>query len=75
VGLIKMCLNETYCRVRIGKKSVRQVYYWEWPETRRCFITTAFQFCFAICHQEGPREPGGTEIEWDTSAFGLCGWC
>jgi hypothetical protein len=25
VGLIKMCLNETYSRVRIGKKSVRQV--------------------------------------------------
>jgi hypothetical protein len=22
-----------------------------------------------ICHQEGPREPGGTDTEWDTSAF------
>jgi hypothetical protein len=26
VALIKMCLDETYSRVRIGKKSVRQVY-------------------------------------------------
>jgi hypothetical protein len=35
-------------------------------------MTTAFQLCFGICHQEGPREPGGTDTEWDTSAFGLC---
>jgi hypothetical protein len=27
VGLIQMCLNETYSRVHIGKKSVRQVYH------------------------------------------------
>jgi hypothetical protein len=33
-----------------------RVYYSEWPGTRRCFITIAFQFCFGICHQEGPRE-------------------
>jgi sorting nexin-29 len=24
-------------------------------------ITIAFQLCFGICHQEGPREPGRTE--------------
>jgi hypothetical protein len=24
------------------------------------------------CHQEDPREPGGTDTEWDKSAFGLC---
>jgi hypothetical protein len=59
-GLIKMCLNETYSRVQ---KSARLVYLSEWPETRRCFITTAFQLCFGICHQEGPREPGRTENE------------
>jgi len=29
----------------------------------RCFITIAFQLCFRICHQEGPRKRGsiGTE--------------
>jgi hypothetical protein len=30
----------------------------------------AFQLCYGVCHQEGPREPGRTDIEWDTSAFG-----
>jgi hypothetical protein len=32
----------------------------------------AFQFCFRICHQESPRESGQFEVEWDTSAIGLC---
>jgi hypothetical protein len=27
-------------------------------------------FCMGV-NQEGPREPGGTDTEWDTSAFGL----
>jgi hypothetical protein len=34
-------------------------------------ITTAFQLCFRICRYEGPEKPGGTEIEWDTSASDL----
>jgi hypothetical protein len=38
VRLIKMCLNETYSKVRVGKLS-------EWPETRRCSIANGFQ-CF-----------------------------
>jgi hypothetical protein len=29
----------------------------------RCFITTAFQLFFEICHQEGPREPVGENID------------
>jgi hypothetical protein len=36
------------------------------------FIIIAFQLRFEICHEEGPREAGRTEIEWNTSAFGLC---
>jgi hypothetical protein len=39
-----MCLNETYSRVRIGKKSVLQVYCSKWPETRRCFINTVLEY-------------------------------
>jgi hypothetical protein len=27
---------------------------------------------FKIFHQEDPRKPGGTEIEWDKFASGLC---
>jgi hypothetical protein len=25
-----------------------------------------YHHCFGICQQEGAREPGRTEIEWDT---------
>jgi hypothetical protein len=47
VRLIKMCLNEAYSKVRIGKHLFS---YPEWSKTRRCSITTAFQLCFRICH-------------------------
>jgi hypothetical protein len=47
VRLIKMCLNETYNKVRIF---VGQFSYPKWSKTRRCSITTAFQLCFRICH-------------------------
>jgi hypothetical protein len=57
VGLNKMCLNEIYSRVRIGK------YLSDKFTIENGFITTAFQLCFGICHQEGPREP---------RASGLC---
>jgi hypothetical protein len=36
------------------------------------FIVTDFQLSFTICHLEGPGKSGETEIEWDTSASGLC---
>jgi hypothetical protein len=41
-------------------------------QNKKAFITVAFQLCFAICHQKGPRKPGWTETEWDTSIFDLC---
>jgi hypothetical protein len=72
VWLIKMCLNETFSTVRIGKNLTCLAYCSEWLETRRCFIAIAFQLCFGICHHEGPRETGRTETEWDTSVSGLC---
>jgi hypothetical protein len=56
VRLIKMCLNETYSKVCIGKLLSDKISYSEWAETRRCFITIALQFCFRICHQESPRK-------------------
>jgi hypothetical protein len=31
-------------------------------ETRRCFITIAFQLCFKICHKEGPENQEGLEL-------------
>jgi hypothetical protein len=41
VRLIKICLNETYSKVRIGKH-LSDSSYPEWFKARRCFITTAF---------------------------------
>jgi hypothetical protein len=67
VWLIIMCLIETYSKVCISKFP-----YLKWSETRRCFITTALQLSFRIWLDEGPGNPGGTEIGGVTSAFGLC---
>ena len=43
VRLIKICMNETYSRVRVGKHLVRHVSYYEWFEIqmlyRHCFST------------------------------------
>jgi hypothetical protein len=63
VRLIKMCLNGTY-KVHIAKHLSGM-----FPIQNGL---NAFQLCFRMCHQEGPRKTGGTEIEWDTSASGLC---
>jgi hypothetical protein len=42
--------------------------YLKWSKIKRCFIAISLKLCFRICHYEGPRKPGGTEIKWDTSA-------
>jgi hypothetical protein len=33
----------------------------------RCFIVSAFKFCFRLCYLEGTGKPGGAKIKWDTS--------
>jgi hypothetical protein len=68
-GLIKMCLNETYSRVRIGKSlSVKFTIQNGLKQEH------AFHHCisnlFGICYYEGPKEPGRTEIE--AEVFDLC---
>jgi hypothetical protein len=50
VRLIKMSLNETYSTVCIGKHLSDSFFYPKWSETWRCFITTAFELCFRLCH-------------------------
>jgi hypothetical protein len=71
VTLIKMCLYETYSEVRIGKHFSESFPIRNVLKSRRCSITTAFQLCFGIFHLGGLGKPGGTEIEWDSSASGL----
>jgi hypothetical protein len=67
VRLIKMCLNETHRKVRVGKHLSDN-----FPIQNGLKQGDAFQLCLRVCHQEGPRKPGGIEIKWDTSAAGLC---
>jgi hypothetical protein len=49
VRLIKMCLNETYNIVHMGKHLYNNLPI-KMAKTRGCFIATAFQLCFRICH-------------------------
>jgi hypothetical protein len=58
-----MCLNETYSGVRIGKNLSDK-----FTIQNGLNQEDAFELCFGICHQEGPRETGRTDMEWDTSA-------
>jgi hypothetical protein len=56
VRLIKISLNETYRKVRIGKLLSNEFPTHNGPETGRCSVVIAFQFCFRICHQVSPRK-------------------
>jgi hypothetical protein len=71
VGPTKMCLKETYSAVHIGKVTSDR-FPLENGLKQGDTIILAVQLCFGICHEEGSREPGRAEIEWDTPAFDLC---
>ena len=63
IRLIKMCLNETYSRVRVGK-----VLFDIFP-IKNCLkqgdaLSPLFFNCFKLCHCEGSGKPGWLEIEW-----------
>jgi hypothetical protein len=66
-GLIKVCFNETYSKVLIGKNLSIQ------NGLKQGDALSSLLFNFALeCHQEGPRKSGSTATEWNTSAPGLC---
>jgi len=48
VRLIKLCLNETYNKVRMHK-NLSCISYPEWGGA---LFTLVFKICFRICHQE-----------------------
>jgi hypothetical protein len=57
VRLIKMCLNETYSKVCVGKLLSDKFPIQNGLKQRDALLPAiAFQFCFRICHQENPRK-------------------
>jgi hypothetical protein len=64
-----MSLNETYIKVRVDKYLSDA-----FPILNGLEQGDYFQFWFRIRHQESLTTQGGTGIEWDTSASGLCWW-
>jgi hypothetical protein len=69
VRLIKMCLNETYSKVRIGNHLSDSFPIQN--GLKQGDALSPLLFNFALEYAEGSGKPGGTEIEWDTSASGL----
>ena len=50
VRLIKMCLNETYCRVQVGKHLSDMVPIKNGLKKGDAFIAIDFSLCFSRCH-------------------------
>jgi hypothetical protein len=50
VSLIKMCLNETYSRVRVGKHLSDMFPIKNGLKRGRCLIAFAFQLCVRVRH-------------------------
>jgi hypothetical protein len=63
-SLIKVCLTETYSRVRVGKNLS-----YSFPiksALKQCSVAIAFQLCFRVRHWEGSGNPRWLAIEWCT---------
>jgi len=50
VWLLKMCLNEIYSRLRVGKHLSEMLPIKDGLKKIRWFIATAFQLWFTVCH-------------------------
>jgi hypothetical protein len=61
VSLIKMCLNNTYSKVHMGKHLSDTFPIQNGLKQRDALLSLFFNFAL-----------GGTDTEWDTSASGLC---
>jgi hypothetical protein len=72
VRLIKMCLNETYSKVRKGNHLSDSFLIQNGLTQGDALTPQLFNFALEYAIRKVQRKSGGTEIEWDTSAFGLC---
>jgi hypothetical protein len=71
VRQIKMCLNEIYSKVCVGKLLADKFPIQNGLKQGDTLSPLLFQFCFRVCHQVSSRESGQFRVEWDTSAIGL----
>jgi len=72
VRLIKMCLNETYSTVQVGKNLSDMFPLRKGFETRRCSIAISFKLCFRVCHHEGSGKLGCLDKKCYTSVSSSC---
>jgi hypothetical protein len=68
VTLIKMCLNESYCRVRRGKHLSDNFSIQNGLKQGEALSPLLFDFAL----EYGPREPGGAEIKRNTPTSYFC---
>ena len=68
-----MCLNETYCSMRVGKHLPGTFHIKKGLKKRRYFIATTSERCLRICYLEGLAKPEGLcYLEGLAKPEGLC---
>ena len=70
VRLIKICLNATYSRIRVGNH-LSHVFSIRNGVKKRRFIATSFHLCLRVHHSEGSGETRWHEIKWYVLFSGL----